>query len=396
MSASALRRAMPARVRTAAVMVLSTGRAAAGMAALTQPEAAWAAQRPKFKAPFACNTTWKYTTYAEHGANQLDFTHPDGQGKSMGKPVLASAKGKVDIADRTGYNGGAGKYVVLNHGGGWDTRYLHLDSIAVSAGDRVDRGDKIGTVGHTGETVPPDRRGSHLHYEQRLNRSVKPAWFDGKKLEPPPGRIKSTNGCGDDGDDGGTPPDPPEQQKPYVTGRALGVAADVPLLGLPLGIEPTPDTGEVRTSGKKTVSPPCAQSADVPALVTVEVLCAEVVAKTKPNRITSTASVQDTKIAVQGLPLISVQGVQASSTSSCGTSTGGVDLELKVDGTPVEVGDLPNQEIDLGVAPGTRLVVNEHSKTKDGGLTVNALHLSAPGGVDVRIASATSNAHSCT
>jgi hypothetical protein len=51
--------------------------------------------------------------------------------------------------------------------------------------------------------------------------------------------------------------------------------------------------------------------------------------------------------------------------------------------------------VGLGIL-GTKLVVNEQIKNADGGLTVNAAHLTGPGGIDIVIASSTAAAHNCT
>ncbi|MFC3999401.1 choice-of-anchor P family protein [Nocardiopsis sediminis] len=178
----------------------------------------------------------------------------------------------------------------------------------------------------------------------------------------------------------------------YVTGQAYGLSADVPLLGLPISIDPTPDTGEVRTAGEETEAPECAQSVGA-ILVNADVLCAEVATQTGPSGVTSTASLEEASIGLPGLPVLGISGVEATSTSSCEEQSGSVDLTLTVAGTPVEIGDAPNVDIDLGVA-GTRLVVNEQVE-EDGELTVNAAHLTGPGGIDVVIASSTSAAHNC-
>lgn len=52
----------------------------------------------------------------------------------------------------------------------------------------------------------------------------------------------------------------------YVTGRAYGLSAKVPVLVLPITIDPTPDTGEVRTADAKTVTPACTQNINVVVL----------------------------------------------------------------------------------------------------------------------------------
>ena len=78
-----------------------------------------------------------------------------------GTPVRATANGRVVEAKR---NGGYGNMVDIEHESGLTTRYAHLSSIGVSAGDHVRVGDVIGRVGSTGRSTGP-----HLHYETRLN-----------------------------------------------------------------------------------------------------------------------------------------------------------------------------------------------------------------------------------
>jgi murein DD-endopeptidase MepM/ murein hydrolase activator NlpD len=59
---------------------------------------------------------------------------------------------------------GDGNTVTIAHSGGYMTRYLHLDEIFVSQGQRVRRGGKIATVGMSGNAYAP-----HLHYEVMLS-----------------------------------------------------------------------------------------------------------------------------------------------------------------------------------------------------------------------------------
>jgi Domain of unknown function (DUF1906) len=172
----------------------------------------------------------------------------------------------------------------------------------------------------------------------------------------------------------------------YVTGRAYGLSATAPLVS----VKPTPDTGDVRTADTTTVAPPCTQTIST-LLLSASALCAKVAAG--PGTVTSTANLQQASIGVLGLPAIGLSGVTASSTSTCTAQSGSVKLTLTVAGVPVDIGDAPNVNVDLGVL-GTKLVVNEQAKTADGGLTVNAAHLTAPG-VNVVVASTTSAAHNC-
>jgi murein DD-endopeptidase MepM/ murein hydrolase activator NlpD len=77
-----------------------------------------------------------------------------------GSSVHATAAGQVVVA---GNNGGYGIMVEIDHGSGLTTRYAHLSSISVKAGDRVAAGTVVGHVGTTGRSTGP-----HLHYEVRV------------------------------------------------------------------------------------------------------------------------------------------------------------------------------------------------------------------------------------
>ena len=80
---------------------------------------------------------------------------------NVGSPVIAPADGTITFAD---FLGGYGRAVMLDHGHGISTRYGHLSSFAVTAGQYVHRGDTIGYVGQSGRSTGP-----HLHYEVRIN-----------------------------------------------------------------------------------------------------------------------------------------------------------------------------------------------------------------------------------
>ncbi len=90
-----------------------------------------------------------------------------------GTPVLAAADGVVAAIgwDSDGY----GHYVVLAHGGGWQTLYAHLQPAAISGyrmtvGMAVRHGDAIGGLGSSGASTGP-----HLHLEM---------WWDGAHVDP--------------------------------------------------------------------------------------------------------------------------------------------------------------------------------------------------------------------
>ena len=53
---------------------------------------------------------------------------------------------------------------MIYHGNGLYTRYLHLDSLSVSVGQQVTKGQKLGVMGNTGNSF-----GAHLHFDVMLN-----------------------------------------------------------------------------------------------------------------------------------------------------------------------------------------------------------------------------------
>ncbi|MFC5702548.1 M23 family metallopeptidase [Cohnella faecalis] len=80
-----------------------------------------------------------------------------------GEPVYAAADGTVVIAEKDSTHG---NYIMLDHGKGIKTRYLHLSLIGTKVGAKVKKGDLIGEVGSTGRSTGP-----HLHYEVNVNGS---------------------------------------------------------------------------------------------------------------------------------------------------------------------------------------------------------------------------------
>ncbi|MBR2319816.1 MAG: peptidoglycan DD-metalloendopeptidase family protein [Clostridia bacterium] len=76
-----------------------------------------------------------------------------------GKPAVA-ADGGVVIQASTGWNGGYGTVVKIQHSNGLITVYAHLQSLSVKEGQRVTRGQQIGLIGNTGNSFGP-----HLHFE---------------------------------------------------------------------------------------------------------------------------------------------------------------------------------------------------------------------------------------
>ncbi len=78
-----------------------------------------------------------------------------------GTPIYAAASGTVVSA---GYSGNAGNMLVINHGGGLQTIYMHCHKLYVSAGQKVSKGQNVGAVGTTGNSTGP-----HLHFQVMSN-----------------------------------------------------------------------------------------------------------------------------------------------------------------------------------------------------------------------------------
>jgi murein DD-endopeptidase MepM/ murein hydrolase activator NlpD len=85
---------------------------------------------------------------------------------AVGTGVIAIAPGTVAFA---GEQGSYGKLVVINHGGGLQSRYAQLEDIKVSVGQQIQQGDQLGGVGTTGQ---PTSSQPHLHFEIRASSSL--------------------------------------------------------------------------------------------------------------------------------------------------------------------------------------------------------------------------------
>ena len=100
-----------------------------------------------------------YRTFDNSFHKGLDMAAPEGT------PYYAADSGTVMYATNDGgYNGGAGNWVVISHGNGIVTKYMHSLTTFVSPGDQVTRGQNIGLVGQTGQAF-----GAHLHFQVEVD-----------------------------------------------------------------------------------------------------------------------------------------------------------------------------------------------------------------------------------
>lgn len=94
--------------------------------------------------------------------NGVDMAAPGGSS------ILAAYDGDVVAAD---YSGSMGNYVMIDHGDGLYTIYMHASALYVSKGTFVTKGQQIAAVGSTGRST-----GNHLHFSVRLNGSYVSPW----------------------------------------------------------------------------------------------------------------------------------------------------------------------------------------------------------------------------
>ncbi|NLU78378.1 M23 family metallopeptidase [Micromonospora sp. HNM0581] len=175
------RRARRTRVGLLFSLGIVTALAVAAVIVLRPP-----GPRPLFQMPVGCGETWQVGTYPGHGEYDVDFFPLTGD--PWGQPVLASYEGTVTVAGINGSLGGrtpddpdgprgrgGGYWVKIDHGGRWETQYLHLlEPPLVEVGQEVAQGQQIGRIGSTGNSGAP-----HLHYEQRQGWQKVETHFDG-------------------------------------------------------------------------------------------------------------------------------------------------------------------------------------------------------------------------
>lgn len=131
------------------------------------------------KPPYTSNESWAWPTgnadvkissgYGSRDPSVSGWGHHGGidvVGKEYGyiynKPIYASRSGTVIAAVWS--NSGYGNYVVIDHGDGFSTVYAHCNSLSVTKGQYVQKGQHIANVGSTGNST-----GNHLHFEVRYN-----------------------------------------------------------------------------------------------------------------------------------------------------------------------------------------------------------------------------------
>ena len=113
---------------------------------------------------------------SHYGFRMDPFSHKhtlhEGQDFSgkVGSSIFSTADG---VVVKSKYFGSFGNYIEIDHQNGYRTSYGHLSKRHVKVGERVFRGQEIGTLGNTGRSTAP-----HLHYEVKYKRKrIDPANF---------------------------------------------------------------------------------------------------------------------------------------------------------------------------------------------------------------------------
>lgn len=116
--------------------------------------------------PGSTRLTATYPSYSDGSPHWgIDIVRTDVTTK--GSPFRAAQGGEVILALNDGnWNYGFGNYCIIDHGDGKHTLYAHAQTLYVSKGDIVQKGEEIGRIGDTGNTTGP-----HLHFEVRIKNS---------------------------------------------------------------------------------------------------------------------------------------------------------------------------------------------------------------------------------
>ena len=177
-----------------------------------------------FELPFPCGQVWAGQTRTAHSPTlAIDFNRAN----DVGDAVVASAAGVVTRVENLGATS-YGRWIEIDHGDGYRTRYAHLSVQYVRVGQRVARGERIGAVGDTGGSSGP-----HLHFELRRNGVVvrpvfhgRTAFFWGTRNYTSQNTCTSDPGGGGGGGGGG----------------ATGVVARINTAGAPLNVRASAST----------------------------------------------------------------------------------------------------------------------------------------------------------
>lgn len=185
---------------------------------------------PRFELPFPCGQVWAGQTRTNHSpVNAVDFNRSN----DLGDAVVAAAAGTVSRVANTGSTS-YGRWVEIDHGSGYRTRYAHLNTQSVRVGQRVGAGQTLGTVGSTGGSSGP-----HLHYELIRNGvTIRPVFHGVTAVFYGTRNYTSHNGCGGGSSGGGG-----SNGGGGSSNTSGGVTARVNTRGIALNVRSGPGTG---------------------------------------------------------------------------------------------------------------------------------------------------------
>jgi murein DD-endopeptidase MepM/ murein hydrolase activator NlpD len=122
---------------------------------------------PEVGVPFACGRIYPVSQGHDTGSHKHNDTYAWDFRMPEGTPIVAAREGVVRMARGDSTEGGCDErfapkanYVVISHGNGLETQYLHFSAVVVKAGERVRQGQLIGFSGATGWSCGP-----HLHFK---------------------------------------------------------------------------------------------------------------------------------------------------------------------------------------------------------------------------------------
>src|SRR5687768_4393742 len=122
---------------------------------------------PEVAVPFACGRIYPVSQGHDTGSHKYNDTYAWDFRMPEGTPIVAARDGTVRMARGDSTEGGCDEkfasktnYVVVSHGDGFETQYLHFSAVVVKPGERVKQGQLLGFSGATGWSCGP-----HLHFK---------------------------------------------------------------------------------------------------------------------------------------------------------------------------------------------------------------------------------------
>lgn len=132
-------------------------RVSSGTRSVSYANVSASSSAPVYGKVFIFPTTGKITQGYRAGHYAIDISD------TSKPPIWAAGTGTVTKASSGTWGGGYGNHIIVDHGGGLQTLYAHLDSLNVYEGQFVSQGDVIGIMGNTGRVY--GITGIHLHWE---------------------------------------------------------------------------------------------------------------------------------------------------------------------------------------------------------------------------------------